>query len=181
MAVGGCRVLHSPHGHNGRRRPAQRLGEGEAPGLSSGQGEWARPPRGPPTAETTFSCGQAQGGFLAPWRGFRGRGLHLSRAQGGWAADSRLPPRARPGTRPATAPLLGNRSPSGAPPRPFWEEGSRPRRPASARPISEPRWHGSRTARAPIGRSACHAQGRRRSHLRAPRAMGGHIPHSSAR
>lgn len=52
--------------------------------------------------------------------------MHLSRARGGWAAASRLPPRARPGTRLATAPLLGNRSPSGAPPRPFWEVGSRP-------------------------------------------------------
>ena len=80
----------------------------------------------PPPTETTFSWGQAQFGFLAPPGGLRGPGLHLFRARGGWAAASRLPPRARPGTRLATAPLLGNRSPSGAPPRPFWEVGSRP-------------------------------------------------------
>ena len=126
--MGDCRVLHSPHGHNGRRRPAQRPGEGEAPSFSTGQRQGSRPARDhpPPTAETTFSWGQAQFGFLAPPGGLRGPGLHLSRARGGWAAASRLPPRARPGTRLATAPLLGNRSPSGAPPRPFWEVGSRP-------------------------------------------------------
>lgn len=77
--------------------------------------------------------------------------------------------------------MPGNCSPSGAPPSPFREEGSRPRRPAPAQPISEPSRHTSGTARAPIGRRACHAQGRRRSHLRAPRAVGGHIPPSSAR
>ncbi|XP_011907829.1 PREDICTED: uncharacterized protein LOC105582234 [Cercocebus atys] len=72
-----------------------------------------------PTAETTFSWGQAQSGFLAPPGGLRGRGLHLSGAQGGPAAASRLLALTRPGTRRATAPLLSNRPPPGAPPRPF--------------------------------------------------------------
>lgn len=131
VAVGDCRVLHSPHGHNGRRRPAQRPGEGEAPSLSTGQRQGSRPARDPPQLRLRFPGDRPR---LASWhpRELRGPGLHLSRGRGGWAAASRLPPRARPGTRLATAPLLGNRSPSGAPPRPFWEVGSRPRRPAPA-------------------------------------------------
>lgn len=127
--MGDCRVLHSPYGHNGRRRLAQRRGESEAgPLLRSGRRVEAC--ARPPTAKTTFSWGQARGSFLVPPGGLGGRGMPLSGAQGGWAAASRLLPRSGPGTRRATAPLLGNRSPSGAPPRPFWEEGSRPRRPA---------------------------------------------------
>lgn len=45
------------------------------------------------------------------------------RSRGGWAAALQLLPRPGPGTRGATAQLLGNCSPSGAPPRPFWEKG----------------------------------------------------------
>lgn len=89
---------------------------------------------------------------------------------------SRLLPRARPGTRRATAPLLGNHSPSGAPPRPFWEEGSRPQSSQSESPVgTEARRRGLPLDAAP----ATHKRGG--THLRAQRAVGGLIPLSSAR
>lgn len=141
MAVGDCRVLHFPHGHNGRRRPAQRPGEGEgeAPGLS-GRGEGSRPARGPYSGDHVFPEPGSRRLPGAPGRAW-GLGAAPLRSRGGWAAASRLLPRPGPGTRGATAQLLGNRSPSGAPPRPFWEKGSRPRRPA---PITNQRAQSAR-------------------------------------
>lgn len=96
----------------------------------------------------------------------------------GWglAYSSRSP---RPGTRRATAPLLGNCPPSGAPPRPLWKEGSRPRGPPQRSQSAGRIGTEAGRQRLPLGAAPVKHR-RRRSHLRAQRAVGGHIPPSSA-
>nr|XP_021495382.1 uncharacterized protein LOC110550084 [Meriones unguiculatus] len=106
----------TPHkeGVRGRRCAPPPAGK-EGRGSHRGDLVLLRPgPRRPPGAP----C-RARGPEAATRRspGWVGRGLAYG------------PCSPRPGTRRATAPLLSNRLPSGAPPRPLWKEGSRPRGP----------------------------------------------------
>lgn len=75
--------------------------------------------------------------------------------------------------------MLGNCPPSGAPPRPLWKEGSRPRGPPHRSQSAGRIGTEAGRQRLPLGAAPVKHR-RRRSHLRAQRAMGGHIPPSSA-
>lgn len=75
--------------------------------------------------------------------------------------------------------MLGNCPPSGAPPRPLWKEGSRPRGPPRRSQSAGRLGTEAGRQRLPLGAAPVKHR-RRRSHLRAQRAVGGHIPPSSA-
>lgn len=75
--------------------------------------------------------------------------------------------------------MLGNCPPSGAPPRPLWKEGSRPRGPPQRSQSAGRIGTEAGRQRLPLGAAPVKHRGRG-SHLRAQRAVGGHIPPSPA-